>query len=250
MGTKCIGVSIHDLATPFQFVPCCITFVPADQTPNNSEGAKLKSENGVLKFCNEAVSTTVIPDIVNVESVVTRKKIKIEDTPEETKPIPADEVTEEIGEITEETEITVVDKTEGDEQPEEKEKFIIKEGHTVFVEFADGSKEVAVLNEGDEFNLEQGILICITKKLLSDKLAGICTGSSAYNKLVKYAMTKLDAKKIAQANEREAARQENIRKNEERQAAKKEERETYEAQVKFLTELYTRVMSNAKDKTK
>jgi len=241
MGTKCIGVSIHDLATPFQFVLYCTTFVPADQTPNNREGAKLKSENGVLKFCNEAVSTTVIPDIVNVESVVTRKKIKIEDTPEETEPIPADEVAEKIGEITEETEITVVDQTEGDEQPEEKEKFIIKEGHTVFVEFADGSKEVAHLNDGDVFSLEVGVLICVVKKLLSE-MDIIGTGSSAYNKIIKYALGKLDATKKKREEEQKKAKEERAKLASIKQEVRRAENKKREDRIREMTEAYKRAI--------
>ena len=65
---------------------------------------------------------------------------------------------------------------------------------TVFVEFADGTKEIARLNDGDTFNLETGVLICIFKKILCEMGIG-CTGSSAYNKIIKYALTKLDATK-------------------------------------------------------
>ena len=65
---------------------------------------------------------------------------------------------------------------------------------TVFVEFADGTKEVAHLNDGDVFSLEVGVLICVVKKLLSE-MDIIGTGSSAYNKIIKYALGKLDATK-------------------------------------------------------
>lgn len=51
----------------------------------------------------------------------------------------------------------------------------------VIVVFADGTKEKAVLDSADTFSLEQGISICITKKLLSMKTGG--NGSSTYNKL-------------------------------------------------------------------
>ena len=70
---------------------------------------------------------------------------------------------------------------------------------TVFVEFADGDKQVAHLNDGDVFNLETGILICIAKKLFED-MDIIGTGSSVYNKVIKYALGKLDyTKKARQA---------------------------------------------------
>ena len=54
-------------------------------------------------------------------------------------------------------------------------------GKTVVVIFADDTKTVAVLDSEDNFNLEQGISICITKKLLGKD------GSSVYNKLIKRA---------------------------------------------------------------
>lgn len=65
---------------------------------------------------------------------------------------------------------------------------------TVFVEFADNTKEVAQLNDGDVFSLEVGVLICIVKKMLSDVVMTE-NGSSAYNKIIKYALGKLDASK-------------------------------------------------------
>ena len=37
---------------------------------------------------------------------------------------------------------------------------------TVFVQFADGTKEVAHASEEDEFNFQFGIAICLMKKLL------------------------------------------------------------------------------------
>ena len=68
---------------------------------------------------------------------------------------------------------------------------------TVFVEFADGTKEVAHVNvkEGDTFSMETGVLICVFKKFLSLTDCVEVSGSSVYNKIMKYAMTKVDAKK-------------------------------------------------------
>ena len=78
---------------------------------------------------------------------------------------------------------------------------------TVFVQFADGTKEVAHASENDEFNLETGVLICITKKLLAD-MDIFCSGSSAYNKIIKYALTKLNATKKANLALKEKRKQE------------------------------------------
>ena len=56
----------------------------------------------------------------------------------------------------------------------------------VEVVFADGTSEKATLCESDNFSLEQGISICLTKKIISMKADG--NGSSIYNKLIKYAL--------------------------------------------------------------
>jgi hypothetical protein len=68
--------------------------------------------------------------------------------------------------------------------------------NTVLVTFADDTKTVAVLDNEDKFNLEQGISICITKKLLGE------SGSSIYNKLIKRAL------KVKKQNEQAAAKKE------------------------------------------
>jgi len=71
----------------------------------------------------------------------------------------------------------------------QKEKYLMSDfkdvaviNNTIIVTFADGSKTKTTLDPEDEFSLEQGISICITKKLLGDD------GSSIYNKLVKKAL--------------------------------------------------------------
>ena len=60
----------------------------------------------------------------------------------------------------------------------------------VKVLFADGTYEKAVLSENDTFSLEQGVSICLTKKLLS-KIVGSDFSGSAYNKIVDYALREL-----------------------------------------------------------
>lgn len=79
-------------------------------------------------------------------------------------------------------------------------KDVIVHNNTVLVMFADGTKTVAVLDEEDEFNLEQGISICITKKLLGQD------GSSVYNKLIKRAL------KVKKQNEKAAEKAEKDKK--------------------------------------
>lgn len=56
----------------------------------------------------------------------------------------------------------------------------------VMVYFADGTVEKAVLDSSDTYSLEQGISICITKKVLGGGYAG--SGSSIYNKVIARAM--------------------------------------------------------------
>lgn len=68
---------------------------------------------------------------------------------------------------------------------------------TVLVTFADNTQTVAVLDNEDQFNLEQGISICITKKLLNQD------GSSVYNKLIKRAFRVMkDNEKAVKAAEK------------------------------------------------
>ena len=95
---------------------------------------------------------------------------------------------------------------------------------TVLVTFSDDTKTVAVLDNDDAFSLEQGISICITKKLLGQD------GSSIYNKLVKRALkVKQDNEKAAKnaekAKEEARRRQEIARIRHEKKQLKKREKE-------------------------
>lgn len=103
-------------------------------------------------------------------------------------------------------------------------KDVIVYDNTVLVTFADGTKTVAVLDDEDAFNLEQGISICITKKLLGQD------GSSVYNKLIKRALKvkKQNEKAVEQAEKakKEARkRQEIARIRHEKKQLKKREKE-------------------------
>ena len=74
-------------------------------------------------------------------------------------------------------------------------------GNTVVMVFADNTKTVAVLHDEDDFNLEQGISICITKKLLGDG------GGAIYNKLIRKALKVMEQNEKAEkaAKEKEEA---------------------------------------------
>ena len=64
--------------------------------------------------------------------------------------------------------------------------------NTVVVMFADKTKTSAVLDSVDTFTVEQGISVCVTKKLLGED------GNSLYNKLVTRALKVIKRKKKAE----------------------------------------------------
>lgn len=114
---------------------------------------------------------------------------------------------------------------------------IVHNNCVVIVEFTDGTSEKAVLHPYDEFSVEQGISICITKKLVG--------GSSIYNKLINRAikvMINNDAEKTKREQEEEA-RKERKKKNDEKKARRKAaKREEYietqkEAYIRALREV-------------
>ena len=119
---------------------------------------------------------------------------------------------------------------------------------TVFVEFSDGTKEVAHLNDGDEFSLETGILICVTKKLLSD-LNIMTTGSSAYNKIIKYAMTKIDATKKAREEFLKKRKEENLKLASIKQEIKRAENKKREERIREMAEAYRRAIDKIAKQT-
>lgn len=105
--------------------------------------------------------------------------------------------------------------------------------------FSDDTKTVAVLDNEDTFSLEQGISICITKKLLGQD------GSAIYNKLIKRAF------KVKKQNEEAAVKKEKekiesekrkaaaLKRHQKKQAKKREERisEMAEAYVRAIERL-------------
>lgn len=116
----------------------------------------------------------------------------------------------------------------------------VKNKSVVIVSFCDGTKEKAVLHKEDTFSLEQGIAICISKKLLSTETGG--RGNAAYNKLVRYGVKKYndceknrvkEKKSRAEAKKQKALREEKRKKKNE----KKKERE-----INIRKEAYLRAM--------
>lgn len=117
----------------------------------------------------------------------------------------------------------------------------------VIVKFADGTSEKAVLSENDTFSLEQGVSICITKKILNKALKG-ASGTSAYNKLVDYGLKVYDKKQkeikeaiAAKKAEKEAEQKkiDRIRKKRAKRKAKLKEE-----QIEIQAEAYRRAMKS------
>lgn len=110
----------------------------------------------------------------------------------------------------------------------------------VFVTFTDGTKERAVLTADDQFSLEQGISICVTKKLLSMKTDN--NGSSVYNKIIKEGLKVVeDKKKKAEAEKQEKQVKNNRIKKLEAKKARKANA-AREAQIEIQKEAYLRAM--------
>ena len=123
----------------------------------------------------------------------------------------------------------------------------------VFVDFTDGTSEKAVLHPDDIFSLEQGISICITKKLLSMKTNGY--GHSAYNKIINrgvavYKRSVEVAKKAAEDKEAEEKRLTNAKAKLARKRAKKAAKKR-EYEIELRKEAYVRAIqelaSNGED---
>lgn len=93
-------------------------------------------------------------------------------------------------------------------------RHIINKGEVIGVEikFADNTKQKAICSPNDTFNLEQGISICLFKKILEGGLVAVNSvnkgrGTSIYNKLVNHAIKvmerRIKAEKEAEKKEAE-----------------------------------------------
>ena len=91
----------------------------------------------------------------------------------------------------------------------------VHQNHVVIVEFVDGTSEKAVLHPEDKFSIEQGISICITKRLVG--------GSAIYNKLVSRALKINKKNRLAEAKEEQekVMRKERAKKHAEKKAARR-----------------------------
>lgn len=127
--------------------------------------------------------------------------------------------------------------------PHIKDIEIIKD-NVVIVIFADGSKEKAVLDSADTFSLEQGISICITKKMLSMETNG--NGSSAYNKLINHCLKVYEnnrkAEEKAKAEEQAAKEKEKKAADKARAKRIKKAKKNREREIEIQKEAYLRAM--------
>ncbi len=108
--------------------------------------------------------------------------------------------------------------------------------------FADGTKEKAVLDKQDTFNLEQGISICLTKKLMSQLTFG--NGNKTYNKLIKSTIKKYFAKldTIEEQKKTEEQKKKKYAKIAAKKAKRKEKQK--EARINEQAEAYRRALQS------
>lgn len=99
-------------------------------------------------------------------------------------------------------------------------RHIINKDNVIGVEikFADNTKQKAICSPNDAFNLEQGITICLFKKILEDGMVAFNVfykgrGTSIYNKLVNHALKVMERRIKAE----EKAKKEEAKKKEQEQ---------------------------------
>ena len=117
------------------------------------------------------------------------------------------------------------------------------------VYFENGSVQTAYCDEGDEFNLEVGISICVTRELMK-RLYGISGETNVYNKVIRQGMKAYKTHcKFKEATKKYIAEKEAVEKNKkikeqkrrEKRAAKKKERE-----IEILAEAIRRANADSK----
>ena len=117
------------------------------------------------------------------------------------------------------------------------------------VYFENGSTQTAYCDEDDEFNLEVGISICVTRELMK-RLYGISDKTNVYNKVIRQGIKAYKKRcKSEEAAKKYYAEKEAIEKNKkikeqkrrEKRAAKKKERE-----IEILAEAIKRANADSK----
>lgn len=124
-------------------------------------------------------------------------------------------------------------------------------GTVVIVKFADGTEEKAILNIADTYSLEQGVSICVTKKLLGRNTS---FGGSLYNKIIKRAISvkKENELKLANAIAQQKAAIEKAEKDEAKRKAYHAKIAAYkrEEAIEIQKEAYIRAMKELKEEKK
>lgn len=143
---------------------------------------------------------------------------------------------------------TFVDKTRRDENG----NYVVTKKEmpiATIVLFENGSTQTAYCDENDDFNLEIGISICVTRELMK-RLYGIKDDTSAYNKIIRHGMkTYKNHCKAIEKTKKLVAEQEAIERNRkikeqkrrEKRAAKRKERE-----IEILAEAIRRANADSK----
>lgn len=111
---------------------------------------------------------------------------------------------------------------------------ILSPNKVVQVTFKDGTNEKAVCSDEDNFNLEIGISICITKKILG--------GTGRYNSTIRKAMKIIENKKKVEEKAEEERKRILKRKQKREAYIKKRELKKREEQIKIQEEAYYRAM--------
>ena len=116
----------------------------------------------------------------------------------------------------------------------------------VEVKFADGTKQKAICSPNDTFNLEQGITICLFKKILEDGMVAFNVfykgrGTSIYNKLVNHALKVMERRIKAE----EKAKKEEAKKKEQEQRFIEKKRRANERKAKRESEQRISEMAEA-----
>lgn len=115
-------------------------------------------------------------------------------------------------------------------------KDVTQYDNVIIVTFADGTKTKAVLDDEDYYSLEQGISVCITKKLLGEE------GSAIYNKLINRALKVIKRNEVA-ARKAEEKKLEAKRCKEAAAARKARKKlKKREEQIEIQKEAYIRAM--------
>lgn len=143
---------------------------------------------------------------------------------------------------------TFVDKTKRDENG----NYVVTKKEmpvATIVLFENGSTQTAYCDKNDDFNLETGISICVTRELMK-RLYGIKDDTSAYNKIIRHGMKtyknhckaiEKTKKRIAEQKAIERNRKIKEQKRREKRAAKKKEHE-----IEILAEAIRRANADSK----